>query len=117
MEYSTYDALMDVVKEMKKINERLSALELKFFYFESKIVDVDDKLSKVIDITEGVSSSFGDMNITPDQVQNMLQSFGLSGQAPAFDGGELVDTLQSFRLKLGELSGKLSQISTETEKT
>ena len=106
MEYGTYEVLLDLVTQFKLTNEKLES-------FESKLSDLDTKVSKVLEITEGVSSSFGDMNISPEQVQGVLNSFGLTGQA---GGSELVGTLQTFRSKLGELSSKLSQISQETEK-
>lgn len=106
MEYGTYEVLLDLVTQFKLTNEKLES-------FESKLSDLDAKVSKVLEITEGVSSSFGDMNISPEQVQGVLSSFGLTGQA---GGSELVGTLQTFRSKLGELSSKLSQISQETEK-
>ena len=113
MEYGTYEVLTDLIKELKLTNEKIESLEVKFFHFESKLCDVDEKVTKIVEATEGISSSFGEMNISPDQVQGVLNSFGLSGQS---GGQELVDTLQVFRSKLGELSGKLSQISHEVEK-
>jgi hypothetical protein len=119
MEYNVYEALLDLVSQLKLTNQKIESLEVKFFSFESKICDLDDKLSKVLDITEGVSTSFDGMNISPEQVQNMLSSFGLNSQSGSmFESGglELVDTLKTFRSKLGELSTKLSDISSETEK-
>lgn len=108
MEYSTYDVLIDLIQELKKMNEKVEGLELKFFNFESKLLDLDDKVDKILDITDGVSSSFGQMNVSPEQVQGVLNSFGLAGQQ---GGTELVDTLMTFKSRLGELSSKLSEIS------
>lgn len=114
MEYSTYEALIQMTNQLKLTNEKLESLEIKFFHFESKLCDLDDKLSRVLDATEGVSSSLGDMGVTPDQVQGILNSFGLTGQA---GGSELVNTLQSFRSRLTDISSKLSEISQEPQKT
>jgi phage-related minor tail protein len=113
MEYNTYEAILELITQLKLMNQKMESLESKFFHFESKISNLDEKVSKVLEMTEGVSSSFEDMNISPEQVQGVLDSFGLTGQA---GGSELVGTLQTFRSKLGELSTKLSQISQETEK-
>ena len=99
--------------QLRLSNEKLEALEVLFCRFESKPSGLDDKLGRVLEITEGVSSSFGEMNISPEQVQGVLNSFGLTGQA---GGSELVGTLQTFRSKLGDLSARLSQISQESEK-
>jgi hypothetical protein len=111
MEYNTYQAILDLVNQMKMTNEKLQALEVKFFSFEAKLCDLDDKLSRVLETTEGVSSTFSDMNVTPEQVQGILSSFGMTGQA---GGSDLVESLQSFRSRLGDLSSKLSQISEQT---
>jgi hypothetical protein len=108
MEYNTYDVLIDLVQEIKKLNEKLESLELKFFHFESKLLDVESKTDRILDITDGVSSSFGQMNVSPEQVQDVLNSFGLVGQQ---GGSEFVDTLMTFKSRLGELSSKLSEIS------
>jgi len=108
MEYNTYQAIIDLVNQMKITNETIQALEVKFFNFEAKLCDIDDKLTKVLETTEGVSSTFSDMNVTPEQVQGILSSFGMTGQA---GGSDLVESLQSFRSRLGDLSSKLSQIS------
>jgi len=113
MEYNTYEVFLDLIAQLKLMNQKMDSIENRFVHFESKISELDEKLLKVLEITEGVSSSFGDMNISPEQVQGVLNSFGLTGQA---GGSELVGTLQTFRSKLGELSSKLSQISNETEK-
>lgn len=113
MEYGTYEVLLDLIAQLKLTNDKLESLEVKFFHFESKLCDLDEKIGKILEITEGVSSSFGDMSISPEQVQGVLNSFGLTGQA---GGSELVGTLQSFRSKLGDLSARLSQISQESEK-
>lgn len=113
MEYNTYEVFLDLISQLKLMNEKMESLEVKFFHFEAKLCDLDEKVSKVLEITEGVSSSFGDMKISPEQVEGILGSFGLTGQS---GGTELVGTLQNFRSKLGELSSKLSQISQETEK-
>jgi len=113
MEYNTYQVFLDLVAQLKLMNEKMESLEFKFFQFESKVCDLDDKVSRVLEATEGISSSFGDMKITPEQVEGVFGSLGLTGQA---GGSELVDTLHIFRSKLGELSSKLSKISDETEK-
>lgn len=113
MEYNVVDAIRDLVTQLRLTNEKLESLEVKFFHFEAKLCDIDDKVSKVLDITDGVSTSFGNMNVTPDQVQTMLKSFGLTGNS---GGTELVESLQTFRSKLNAISAKLSEISVESDK-
>ena len=121
MEYNTYNALKDLIDQIKITNEKILSLELKMFNLECKLLDIESKVDKVIDITDGVSSSFKDMNFNPDDLKGILQSFGLNMNTQGIAGApaeqQLAETLQVFRSRLGDLTSKLTNISHGNEKS